>query len=121
MQMDVHKTLYPFNTTNKMPHVTATVPKCASLAVMLLFHSCFFSHRIKLRGLLLSTVIVSLHFLLNCPRCLHSTVACGKTPTAVTFFKSEPLLPCDGYAIKTNIRTTAPKFCNLPLPAMERI
>jgi len=37
--------------------------------------------------------------------CLHSTVTYGKTPTAITFFKSEPLLPCDCYAIKTNIRT----------------
>ena len=29
MQMDVHKTLYPFNTTKKMPHVTATILKNA--------------------------------------------------------------------------------------------
>ena len=27
MQMDVHKTLYPFYTTQKMPHVMATVAK----------------------------------------------------------------------------------------------
>jgi len=27
MQMDVHKTLYPFYTTKKIPHVTATVAK----------------------------------------------------------------------------------------------
>jgi len=25
MQMDVHKTLYPFYTTKKMPHVTVTI------------------------------------------------------------------------------------------------
>ena len=44
MQMDVHKTLYPFHTT-KMPHVTATVPKLhfisrnACFSLMLLFIS----------------------------------------------------------------------------------
>ena len=32
MQLDVHKTLYPFYTTKKMPHVTVTVTKDASLA-----------------------------------------------------------------------------------------
>jgi len=40
--------------------------KCAWLAAMLLFHSYFFSHCVKLRGLLLSGVIVSLHILLSC-------------------------------------------------------
>jgi len=44
--------------------------KCGSLAAMLLFHSCVFSHRIKRRGLLLSAVIASLHYLLRCHRCL---------------------------------------------------
>jgi len=39
------------------------------------------------------------------PVSLRSTVKCGKTSTAVTFFKFEPLLPCDCYAIKTSIRT----------------
>jgi len=42
---------------------------------------CFFSHRIKLLGLLLSAVIVSLHYLLSCHRCLCSTVTCGKKRT----------------------------------------
>ena len=37
--------------------------------------------------------------------CLRSSATCGKTPTAVTFFKSELFLPCGCYAIKTNIRT----------------
>jgi len=43
MQMDVHKTLYPFNTTKKMTHVTATVPQTcfvgsnASFSFVLLF------------------------------------------------------------------------------------
>jgi len=27
MQMDVHKTLYPFYTTEKTPHVTVTITK----------------------------------------------------------------------------------------------
>ena len=37
MQMGVHITLYPFYTTKKMTYVTATVPKCASLAARFLF------------------------------------------------------------------------------------
>jgi len=71
MQMDVHKTLYHrtqrnapccgISTPQKMPQLTATVPKLRF--VMLLFHSCFFSHCIKPRGLLLSAVTVSLHYL----------------------------------------------------------
>ena len=32
MQMDVHKTLYPFYTRKKMPHVTVTITKNTSLA-----------------------------------------------------------------------------------------
>ena len=32
MQMDVHKTLYPFYTTKEMPNVTVTITKNASLA-----------------------------------------------------------------------------------------
>jgi len=32
--MDVHKTLYPFYTTKKMPHITATFMKNASLAAI---------------------------------------------------------------------------------------
>ena len=34
MQMDVHKTLYPFYTTKKMPHVTVTITKNALLAAV---------------------------------------------------------------------------------------
>jgi len=34
MQMDVHKSLYPFYTTKEMPHVTATITKNASLAAI---------------------------------------------------------------------------------------
>ena len=34
MQMDVHKTFYPFYTTKKMPHVTVTITKKASLAAI---------------------------------------------------------------------------------------
>ena len=43
VQMDVHKTLYPLNTTKKMPQVTPTVPKMrfvdnnASFSLMLFF------------------------------------------------------------------------------------
>jgi len=42
---------------------------------------CFFSHSIKLFGLLLSAVTVSLPYL---PRCLRSTVTGGKAPIAAT-------------------------------------
>jgi len=34
MQMDVHKTLNPFYTAKKMPHVTVTITKNASLAAI---------------------------------------------------------------------------------------
>ena len=34
MQIDVHKTLYPFYTTKKNPHVTVTITKNASLAAI---------------------------------------------------------------------------------------
>jgi len=34
MQMEVHKTLYPFYTTKKMLRVTATITKNASLAAI---------------------------------------------------------------------------------------
>ena len=34
IQMEVHKTLYPFYTTKKMPHVTVTITKNASLAAI---------------------------------------------------------------------------------------
>ena len=47
---------------------------------------CFFSHNIKLFGLLLSAVTLSLHYL---PRCLRSTVTGDKTPIAASW--SEPL------------------------------
>ena len=34
LQMDIHKTLYPFYTTKKMPHVMVTITKNASLAAI---------------------------------------------------------------------------------------
>jgi len=34
MQVDVHKTLYPFYTTKEMPHVTVTITKNTSLAAI---------------------------------------------------------------------------------------
>jgi len=39
MQMDVQKTLYPCYTTKKMPHVTVTLTKNASLAAIARFIS----------------------------------------------------------------------------------
>ena len=47
---------------------------------LLHIQSGFFSHSIKLRGVPLSAVTVSLHYL---PRYLRSTPACGKTPVIV--------------------------------------
>jgi len=65
--------------------------------------SCFFSQSIKLRGLPLSAVTVSLHYL---PRCLRSTVPCRKTLIAViSKLTSEDLLPRYCYAIQNNSRT----------------
>ena len=34
MQIGIHETLYPFYTTKKMPHVTVTITKNASLAAI---------------------------------------------------------------------------------------
>ena len=34
LQMDAHKTLYPFYTTKEMPHVTVAITKNASLAAI---------------------------------------------------------------------------------------
>ena len=34
VQMDVHKTLYPFYTTKKMPHVTVAITKNVSSAAI---------------------------------------------------------------------------------------
>jgi len=59
MQMDVHETLHPFYITKNAQCYGNCLKKCASLAALLLFHPCFFSHSMKLRGLLLSAVIVS--------------------------------------------------------------
>ena len=39
MQMDVHKTLYPFYTTKEMPHVTVTITKNGSLAAIAMYIS----------------------------------------------------------------------------------
>ena len=85
-----------------------------SFSLMLLFTAY------RTTGLSLSAVVVSLHYLTSCHTCLRSTATCGKKPISVTFL-SEPSLPCDCYAIKTNIRTFAPKFHNLSLQAMEWI
>jgi len=79
MILDVHKalTLSTPQRTYQCNVIANSHTKCTWLAVLLLFHSCLFSHSIKLLGLLLSAVIVSLHYL---PNCLRSTVTCGKMP-----------------------------------------
>ena len=81
-------------------------------------HSCFFSHSIKLNGLPLSAVTVSLHYL---PRCLCSTVTCGKTPTTVTW--SEPLKICCHVIVtqqRPTVEQSARKCRNMALQAKEQ-
>ena len=39
IQMEVHTTLYPFYTTNKMPHVAVTIIKNVSLAAIARYNS----------------------------------------------------------------------------------
>jgi len=46
MQMDVHNTLYPFYTTKKMPHVTVTITKNASLAAIARYSSITTSYTV---------------------------------------------------------------------------
>ena len=58
----------------------------------------FFSHRIKVRDLLQSEVIVSLHYL---PQ-MSSTITYGWRPTTATW--SVSLLSCYCYAVKVNFR-----------------
>jgi len=62
---------------------------------------------------------VSLHYL---PRCLHSAVTCGKTPTTITWSASSKIC-C--HVIVTQQRPIveqfAPEFRNLPLQAKKRI
>jgi len=72
---------------------------------MLLFHSCFFSHRIKLRGLLLSGVYCLAALSDKLPQMSAFNSHMRQNANCHNFFKSEPLLPCDCYAIKNNIRT----------------
>ena len=60
------------------------------------FRRPYFSHSIKLFGLLLSAVTVSLHYL---PRCLRSTATGGKTHIAATW--REPLKNCCCHVIDT--------------------
>jgi len=74
---------------------------------------------LNLRVLPLSVVSVSLHYL---PRCLHSIVTCGKTPTTIIWSASSKIC-C--HVIVTQQRPIleqfAPEFRNLPLQAKERI
>jgi len=69
---------------------------------LLQIHSYLFSHSIKLRGLPLSAITVSLRHL---PRCLRSAVTCGKTPSTVTSSEPFKIFAVFCYTIKTNSRT----------------
>ena len=86
MQMDVHKTLYPFYTTKIMPHATSAVTKIARCWQQCFFFThASFPHSVKQGGLLLSAVTVSSHYF----RCLlRSTTICGKTHATVTWIES---------------------------------
>jgi len=68
MQMGVHITLYPFYTTKENDPCYGNSPKNA-----LRWQQGFFSHRIKVRDLLQTAVIVSLHYV---PQ-MSSKVTCG--------------------------------------------
>ena len=47
MQMDVQKTLYPFYTTKKMPYVTVTITKNASLAAIARYISIMTIYKVR--------------------------------------------------------------------------
>jgi len=81
-------------------------------------HPYFFSHIIKLFGLLLSAVTVSLHYL---PRCLRWTIAGRKMITAATW--SEPLKICCHVVVTQQrpiVEQSTPNFRYLPLQANEQ-
>ena len=80
MQMDVHKTLYHRTQRSapcyavstlqrKCPTLRQHFQKCASLAAMVIFHSCFFLHCIKLSGCCYQQ---SLSRCITCHRCPRS-------------------------------------------------
>ena len=62
LETDLHKTANLSTPHRNVPFYGSSHKKSASLTAMLPFHSCFFLHKISLRGLLLSAVTVSLHY-----------------------------------------------------------
>ena len=72
-------------------------------AAMLLFHSCFFSHSITLRALLLSAVTVLLHYLPKMS--MFNSHIRQKAYYHNLKWTFEDLLPCYCYAMKINSRT----------------
>ena len=104
MQMEVHKTLYPFYTTKKIPYVTAKVTKIALRWQQCLFFSHASYHTVwKLHRLALSAIAVSLHYLPNMSA-FNSQMrqnACYRN-LKWTF---EYLLSCYRYETKNSIRT----------------
>jgi len=69
---------------------------------MVLFHSCFFSHRINLRGLPLSAITVSQHYL---PKTSALDCQCHMRWNAHYRYFSEPLKICCHVIVKTSSRT----------------
>ena len=108
VQMDVNKTLYPFYTAKKLPHITATVAKNALCWQQWYFFThnyfLFTPYTVQLRGLLLQYQ-QSLSRCINFQRCVRWTVTCVKTRTAVTWRQPLNLLSCYCYAIRTNSGT----------------
>jgi len=70
MHMDVHKTVYSFNTIKKMPRVTATVPKVRFVGSNASFSLGRLFTPYKTTWLIATAVIISLYYLLRCHRCL---------------------------------------------------
>ena len=68
--MDVHKTLYLFNTIKKMPPVTATVPKVRFVGSNASFSLRRLFTPYKTTWLIATAVIISLYYLLRYHRCL---------------------------------------------------
>jgi len=70
---------------------------------------------LNIRALPLWAVFVSLHYL---PRCVRSTVTCGKTHTTVTWSASSKIF-CDVIVTQQRpiVEKFAPEFRNLPLQA----
>jgi len=85
---------------------------------LLQIHSSFFSHSIKIRGLLLLAVTVFLHYL---PIHQRSTATCNNEPTIVTWREPLKICCCYCYATKTNSRRIRSKVWQRKEAAMSEL